>query len=203
MNPHDLCLESNVREMEGIADTELFQAFLASVTELGVLAPVEYWVEDSKKMVMDGFRRVIAARMAGIKDIPTVRIKKPTEQQRLVHQLVSGVQRSALSAIDIARGIAALKNKHATNDAIGKWFGKSPSWVSQHAQLLNLIPQLQKMVPQMGYRTAYEASTLDIDDQGKWLSAISAVKTVREMKRLKKTIAHANKMERPTEIVQT
>ena len=53
----------------------------------------------------------------------------------------------------------------------------------------------------MGYRTAYEASILSLEDQGKFLSSIIATKTTREMKRLKRSIAYANSIEREDPVV--
>ena len=202
MHPNDLVLQSNVRSMEGIEDTQDFQDLLISIEQIGVRSPVEYWVENGKNIVKDGFRRVMASRYLQLEDIPAVRIKRPTEEELIRDQLISGIQRSNLCAIDIAKGMAALKNQFgATNEAIAAQFGKSPSWVSQHLRLLNLIPEIQVHVETMGYRTAYEASILSLEDQGKFLSSIIATKTTREMKRLKRSIAYANSIEREDPVV--
>jgi ParB/RepB/Spo0J family partition protein len=205
MHPNDQKLLANVRAIDKIAEDPSFPELCLSIKAQGVLEPISYYVENGSNIVLHGHRRVLAARVVEAENIPAHRVKKPTETERILQQLVTGVQREDLNHMDIALGCAELINKLGmTNEQVAERFGYGPSWVSQHIGLLRLVPELQEKVRlgSMVYRAGYELSTLEENDQKKWKDQLAQVTTVRNAKQAKRGILQAKQIDKP-QLVQT
>ena len=206
MRCNDLVIDKNVRNMEGIEKSPEFAQFVLSVQAEGVIEPITYYVDEGKNIVLHGHRRLLAARIAGIENVPTHRTKKPDEKTRISQQLVTGVQRKDLNHVDIAVGIAKLINTHGmTQKKVAAIFGLSEPWVSQHLGLLDLIEPLRQKVQDgtLAYRAGYEARGITNDDWEKWEGPIDAAKTVKDVRRVQKGINYAKEHDAPQQVVDT
>jgi ParB family chromosome partitioning protein len=107
LNPNDLVLDVNVRN-----HADVTAEFLASVTEHGVLSPIDAVRHaDGTIRVRMGQRRTLAAREAGLASVPVyVRPasgddEKAQVAQRVAEQIVENDERLALTEADRAKGI--------------------------------------------------------------------------------------------------
>ena len=99
-------------------------------------------------VVLDGNRRLAAARMAGL-DALRVDVNDDlaeTAADILESALVANIQREDLAPLEEARALAQLMNTHGSLRQVARRVGKSHVWVSQRLALLNLTPDLQEKV---------------------------------------------------------
>ena len=107
INPHDLVLDTNVRD-----EADLDAEFIASIKEHGVLTPIAaVRGEDGQLLVRAGQRRTLAAREAELPTVP-VYIRSASEGddtaqlvERVAEQIVENDQRRELTGAQRAKGI--------------------------------------------------------------------------------------------------
>jgi ParB/RepB/Spo0J family partition protein len=131
---------SNVRKVLGDL-TELAE----SIGAVGMLqAPLARTIGNGNVEVVAGFRRVAAARLAGLKEI-TVNLRALTDAQVLEIQLIENLQRVGLDPLDEAEGFERLQTEFGyTTQQIAEQVGKSVRWVQTHRQLTKLCPEGRK-----------------------------------------------------------
>ncbi|WP_051796620.1 ParB/RepB/Spo0J family partition protein [Streptomyces sp. NRRL S-87] len=125
-------------------------AFLSAHPEFeGTLAGAEY-------IVVDGNRRLAAANLAGLDDVPVHLDDSFAESADTLLEtaLIAAVQHEDLSPMDEAKALERLVEVHGSQRAVARALGKSSSWVTQRMALLKLTPELQQAV---------EEKTLPVD----------------------------------------
>ncbi len=93
--------------------------------------------------VVAGERRVIAARKAGLEEIPAT-IRDLTDEQVIELQLIENLQRAGLHELAEAEGYEQLLKKGHTAEEIADKVGKSKATVYARMKLLDLIPDARK-----------------------------------------------------------
>ncbi len=92
-----------------------------------------------------GERRVRAARLAGLREIPVIIREEPAEKVKLEMALVENVQREDLSALDRAEAFKKLNQEFSlTHKEIGARIGKSREYVANSVRLLALPTEMQQ-----------------------------------------------------------
>ena len=203
MNPLDLVLERNVRDMDSIKNDPEFEKLVANMKsrlERGLPAveePVAYYQENGSKIVKHGHRRTLAAIAAGATEIRAVRIERPDDEYLAIDQIVANVLRKDLNPMEIARALGDLHRKGVKSTEIAEKMGMSEPWVSQHLGLLSLTEELQDAVAygELSKSAGYEASTMPTQDQERFMDQIIAAKTVKGVKTLRRNIAKIREQE--------
>lgn len=133
-----LFTRSQIRTRKGFEEESL-KELAASIARLGILQPLivtpvadgpGYWV-------VAGERRLLAASMAGVTELPCV-VRCDDAADLVAVQAVENLQRENLSLADMAYGLDALKRLHGSWGAVAKAIGKSPAWVSKRRALTRL-----------------------------------------------------------------
>lgn len=120
----------------------------ASVRSLGVLEPVivTWSKSDGVPTLVAGFRRVAAAKAAGLKVVPAI-VQNLTAEEVMEVQLTENLQREDLSELDEARGFKAyLDTTGKTQLELAAKLGKSAPFISNRLRLLGLPADIQKQV---------------------------------------------------------
>ncbi|MGW1769959.1 ParB/RepB/Spo0J family partition protein [Streptomyces sp. NPDC002073] len=99
-------------------------------------------------VVIDGNRRLAAARLAGLKSMHIhVNDALATSAADILESaLIANIHRVDVAPMDQARALQELVDVHGSQAAVAKRLGKTPAWVSQRLTLLNLTPALQEQV---------------------------------------------------------
>lgn len=136
---------------------------LAELTEdirrRGVLQPVvvRYLSSDGSFELIFGHRRSAAAVTAGLTHVPAI-VRSMTDAEVLAAQLAENLQREDFSPLDEARGYArlreALGGAAVKVEELAAQVGKSRRTVYQRLQLLQLAPEVQDAVPEIGAEVA-------------------------------------------------
>lgn len=118
-----------------------------SIKLYGVLQPIGVLAtagKADKYQVAYGARRLRAAKLAGLKDIPALVLTEDLAKSAAEIRLVENVQRAALTPLDEAAAIVALREQGLEVREIAKRLGKTPSYVARRANLVNLAMPLKK-----------------------------------------------------------
>ena len=122
-----------------------------SIKERGVIQPIivrQLSSENTKYEIIAGERRWIAARKAGLHDIPVV-VTEADDLKSLEFAIVENVQRHDLNPLEEAQGYKRLIDEFAYDqDKVSKFIGKSRSYISNSLRLLNLPKEVLDFVEQ-------------------------------------------------------
>ena len=122
-----------------------------SIKERGVIQPIIVRpsnTESSKYEIIAGERRWLAARKAGLHDIPVV-VTEVDDLKSLEFAIVENVQRHDLNPLEEAQGYKRLIDEFSYDqDKVSKFIGKSRSYITNSLRLLNLPEEVLKFVEQ-------------------------------------------------------
>ena len=122
-----------------------------SIKERGVIQPIivrHSKNESPKYEIIAGERRWLAARKAGLHDIPVV-VTEVDDLKSLEFAIVENVQRHDLNPLEEAQGYKRLIDEFSYDqDKVSKFIGKSRSYITNSLRLLNLPEEVLKFVEQ-------------------------------------------------------
>jgi len=117
-----------------------------SIRRQGVLQPLVVRPWEGRFQLVAGERRLRAARMAGLREVPVV-VREASDRQMLALALIENVQRQDLGPMEKARGIARLTSEFGlTQEEAGRELGMSRSAVANFQRLLDLPGEIQEML---------------------------------------------------------
>lgn len=121
------------------------ESLAQSIKSHGVLQPLIVSLsEDGEYVLVAGERRLLAARRAGVSDVPCLMRGELTERTRLEIAIIENVQREDLNFIDQARAYHRLNQEFGmTHEQVAKAVGKERSSVSNIMRLLDLPKNIQ------------------------------------------------------------
>jgi ParB family chromosome partitioning protein len=123
---------------------ESIQELSRSIRENGVLQPLLVEPKGQGYQLIAGERRLRAATLAGLKNVPVV-VRNPTDQQRVEIALIENIQREDLNPIEEATAYSNLLNDFGlTQEEVGQRLGKSRSAVANTLRLLKLPQKVQQ-----------------------------------------------------------
>ncbi len=119
---------------------------IASIKRHGILQPLVVTKTPEGYELIAGERRLRAARMAGLADVPVI-IRSADEQDKLELALVENIQRADLNPIEEARAYRKLIDDYdLTQEVVAERLGKSRPQVANTLRLLDLPEEVQSAV---------------------------------------------------------
>ena len=120
-----------------------------SIKERGVIQPIivrKSNTDNSKFEIIAGERRWLAARKAGLHEIPVV-ITEADDLKSLEFAIVENVQRHDLNPLEEAQGYKRLIDEFSYDqEKVSKFIGKSRSYITNVLRLLNLPIEVLKLI---------------------------------------------------------
>ena len=120
-----------------------------SIKERGVIQPIivrNSGHNNSKFEIIAGERRWLAARKAGLHEIPVV-ITEADDLKSLEFAIVENVQRHDLNPLEEAQGYKRLIDEFKYDqEKVSKFIGKSRSYITNSLRLLNLPSEILKLI---------------------------------------------------------
>tara|TARA_A100001388_G_scaffold268152_1_gene243000 strand:- start:859 stop:1698 length:840 start_codon:yes stop_codon:yes gene_type:complete len=130
-------------------DEENLNDLTNSIKERGVIQPIivrKSETENSKFEIIAGERRWLAARKAGLHEIPVV-LTEADDLKSLEFAIVENVQRHDLNPLEEAQGYKRLIDDFSYDqEKVSKFIGKSRSYITNSIRLLNLPLEVLKFV---------------------------------------------------------
>ncbi len=112
-----------------------------SISENGVLQPLTITMESGQPVLVAGERRLRAARIAGLREVPCVEIAADNRQRRVL-ALVENLQREDMNCFDTAEGVRELMDSfELTQSEVAQQLGYSQSAVANKLRLLRLTAE--------------------------------------------------------------
>ncbi len=139
-------------------DEEMLKDLTNSIKQRGVIQPIivrKSNSESSKYEIIAGERRWIAARNAGLHDIPVV-VTEADDLKSLEFAIVENVQRHDLNPLEEAQGYKRLIDEFSYDqEKVSKFIGKSRSYITNSLRLLNLPQDVLQLVEEKKISTGH------------------------------------------------
>ena len=147
---------------------EALQGLAASIREVGVLQPVVVRRgEDAGSFVLvAGERRWLAARLAGLKEIPAL-VRDGDDVSGLAEALVENLQREDLSPLEEAAAYRQLLEDFGlTHEEVGARVGRSRPTITNTLRLLQLPSSIQGMLAREELSAGHARALLGVENPG-------------------------------------
>jgi ParB family chromosome partitioning protein len=140
-------IEINPYQVRTEFDADQLLELAQSIKTSGLIQPLTVRsVGGNKYQLISGERRLRAAKMAGIKEIPAY-VRVANDQEMLEMALVENIQRADLNALEIAISYQRLMDEcNLTHEALSDRVGKDRSTVTNYVRLLKLPAPIQASV---------------------------------------------------------
>ena len=181
-------VDTNPHQPRRTFDDTSLQELAASLKMNGLIQPIIVRPAGERFELIAGERRLRAARLAGLKELPAIvrDVDRPTQAQ---WALVENIQREKLNPIDRAVAYQDLLTQlNLTQAELAQRLGEQRSSIANHLRLLDLMPFVRDLVS-TGVLTLGHAKVLagltDIQEQQRLANLIvSRGLSVRELERL-------------------
>jgi len=138
-----------------------------SIKERGVIQPIIVRLSNSEKSkyeIIAGERRWLAARKAGLHEIPVV-VTEADDLKSLEFAIVENVQRHDLNPLEEAQGYKRLINEFSYDqEKVSKFIGKSRSYITNSLRLLNLPIEVLKFVEEKKISAGHAKILVGLDN---------------------------------------
>ena len=146
-----------------------------SISRHGLLQPVTVRRQGEVYELIAGERRLRAARLAGLAEIPCLLLDLDGEQSSLA-ALVENLQRRDLDCWEEAEGIARLMRSWGlTQEQAAARLGKSPSAVANKLRLLKHSPAVREALREHGLSERHARALLRLPEEAQRLEAVAAI----------------------------
>ncbi|MDY6822733.1 MAG: ParB/RepB/Spo0J family partition protein [Thermodesulfobacteriota bacterium] len=174
----------------------------ASIKQEGIIQPIVVRKANAGYELVAGERRLRAAKIAGLKRVPTV-VRDITDQQHLVFSIIENVQRENLNPLEEADGYHTLVSKFEfSQEQVAETVGKSRSAVANFLRLRHLPEDIKDSIKEgrisMGHARALLGVRTPQQQTAVWQDVIKKDLSVRQTEALVKAAANAAKSAPPT-----
>lgn len=186
-----------------IFDEENLDDLTKSIKERGVIQPIIVRKSDSnneKYEIIAGERRWLAARKAGLHDIPVV-VTEADDLKSLEFAIVENVQRHDLNPLEEAQGYKKLIDDFSYDqEKVSKFIGKSRSYITNSLRLLNLPQEVLSLIENREISAGHAKVLVGLENASfiakkiveKKLSVRQAENFVKIFKKTSQKIKHRN-----------
>lgn len=166
-NPYQPRKQFNKAAMEELSD---------SIKQYGVIQPINVRkITSSSFELVAGERRLRAAIMAGLKEIPAI-IINVDDNDSAVMALIENLQREDLTYMEEAEGYINLINDHNfTQEELAQKIGKSQSTIANKIRLLKLPPLVKKILADNTLTERHARALLKLHDEQLQLKVLKHV----------------------------
>ena len=164
---------------------EEMEELVGSIKEKGIIQPVLVRSRPDGYELIAGERRLRAARMLGLQEIPAI-VKDVDDKDSLELALIENIQRQNLNAIEEARAYQYLIDKFLmSQEELSQVMGKARVSVTNVLRLLKLPVEIQDEIKNGRITFGHGKALLEVTDENKQRSltqaAISKSLSVREL----------------------
>ena len=145
-------------------DEESLNDLTNSIRERGVIQPIIVRKADDNYEIIAGERRWLAAKKAGLHDIPVV-VTDADDLKSLEFAIVENVQRHDLNPLEEALGYKRLIDEFSYDqEKVSKFIGKSRSYITNTLRLLNLPSDVLKFVEEKKITAGHAKILVGLDN---------------------------------------
>lgn len=192
-NPYQVRSDFNEQQLLDLA---------ASITANGIVQPVIVRQDGAGYQLIAGERRLKAAKLAGLEQIPAI-VRRAGDEQMLELALVENIHRSDLNPIERARAYQSyIRQFSLTQAEAGQRLGEDRSVVANYLRLLDLPEEIKKMLIDGRLSMGHARAILSVptDELRRKLAnrALAGRLSVRDIERLvRRYLAGGDEKKRP------
>ena len=139
-------LRSNPYQPRKVFDKELLEGLASSIKEYGILEPIIVKKSIKGYEIVAGERRSIAAKMAGLSEVPAI-IRDFNDEEMMSIALLENIQRENLNIIEEELAYKKMiEVMHITQEELSTKVGKSRSHITNILGILKLPSKVQELV---------------------------------------------------------
>ncbi|MCR5664266.1 MAG: ParB/RepB/Spo0J family partition protein [Oscillospiraceae bacterium] len=158
-------------------DDESLRELSESIRSYGILNPLTVRLRGGRYELVAGERRLRAARLAGLREVPCLLVEASMEDASLI-ALVENLQRQDLDFIEEAVGIRQLLLLFGmSQEEAARRLGKSQSAVANKLRLLRLPPDILEALRDEGLSERHGRALLRLDDEALQRQALDYILT--------------------------
>ncbi len=196
-------IDTNPHQPRSDFDEDALNDLAASIKEQGVIQPITVRkLEDNKLQLISGERRLKAARLAGLTDLPAY-VVAADDHAMLEMAIVENIQRENLNPVEIALGYKQLiQDYKLTQESLSERLGKSRPSIANYLRILNLPGEIQLGLRQDLISMGHAKALLPLEDVPTLLEVyqdtIEQNLSVRELEEVVKQILSNEESEEKT-----
>ena len=146
-----------------------------SIRQHGILQPLSVRRSGNGYELIAGERRLRAAQMAGLNEIPCI-VMTMDEQESTLAAMVENLQRQDLDFVEEAVGISRLMDLcNMSQEQAARHLGKSQSAIANKLRILRHSPQVLEALRQSGLTERHARALLKLSDEGEKMRAIAVI----------------------------
>ena len=165
-NIHVDSIEANPYQPRTKFDEESLNELAQSIKTYGLIQPVTVRpIGNGKYQLISGERRLRAAQMAGLTEIPAF-VRTVDDALSIQMALVENIQRADLNALEIALSYQMLMDEcHFTQEELGGKVGKTNATISNYLRLLKLSTPVQVAVRDNQISMGHARALVVVEDE--------------------------------------
>ena len=168
-------IKPNPAQPRKIFQEEPLQELAQSIRQHGILQPLSVRRVGLGYELIAGERRLRAARVAGLTEIPCILMNMDDRESGLT-AMVENLQRQDLDFIEEARGLSYLIEKWSmSQEQVARMVGKSQSAVANKLRLLRHSPAVLEALRNGGLTERHARALLKLSTEGEKLRAIGVI----------------------------
>jgi ParB family chromosome partitioning protein len=170
-------IEANPKQPRHDFDEQSLHELASSVKRHDIIQPITVSkLSTGKFRLISGERRLRAARMAGLKDIPAY-VRQANDQQLLELALLENLQREDLNAMEISLSYKRMMDElELTQEQVAENMGKDRSTVTNYIRLLKLPPDIQVAVRNGEVSMGHARALVNVDTVDRQLYIFNEIK---------------------------
>lgn len=170
------CVRPNPYQPRKQFNKAALEELCESIKQYGVIQPISVRkISNNYYELVAGERRLRAAIMAGLKEIPAI-VVNITDNDSAVIALIENLQREDLSYMEEAEGYNNLINDHGfTQEELAQKIGKSQSTIANKIRLLRLSPMVKKILSDNSLTERHARALLKLHDEQLQLKVLKLV----------------------------
>jgi len=170
-------IDVNPKQPRRDFDEQSLQELAASIKTHDIIQPVTLTkMPSGRYRLVSGERRVRAAKIAGIADIPAY-IRQTNDQQLLELALLENLQREDLNAMEVAMSYKRMMEElNYTHEQVGERMSKDRSTITNFIRLLKLPPDIQVAVRTGEISMGHARALINVDSIDKQLFIFDEIK---------------------------
>ena len=162
-NPNQPRIEFDEASLRSLSD---------SIRRYGILQPLTVRRTDEGYELIAGERRLRAAKLAGLREVPCL-LARSSEEESALLALIENLQRRDLHYLEEAAAIARLIATYGlSQEQAAERLGKSQSAIANKLRLLRLSPACRALLVEHGLTERHARCLLRLEDEGERLTAL-------------------------------
>lgn len=168
-------IKPNKNQPRRYFDREKLKELSDSIAQCGIIQPLSVRKCDAGYELIAGERRLRAAKMAGLREVPCIILDVDTCQSSVL-ALVENIHRQNLDFIEEAEGIYQMIQVYGlSRDEVAKRLGKSQSAISNKLRLLKIPGEILFIVRENGLTERHARALLRLEDDNDKIKVLEQI----------------------------